>query len=170
MAATAEVRVFHGVTPTGTATTEVRHKRADNSTLDLLNQIPIPSSGVSRGWPKHFKLFFTTTPSTQISNLRWYMESRPTGWDGITLFAGLTASYAQAVVTDENALRPGLSDADLYTAAAPLVVAGGTILTNPSTGDGGVLQPYLQVQMTLTPTTTPGVKPARHGFFRYDES
>jgi hypothetical protein len=170
MAATAEVRVFHGASPTGQAVTEVRYKRADNSTVDLLNPLQIPASGVVRSWPKHFRLHFTTSPSSSIANLRWYLASRPTNWDGISVWVGLTASYLQGAVGDENAYRPGLVDGDVYTSASPLVITSGTVLSNPNTGDGGANQRYVQIQVTLNPLTTPGAKSARMAFYRYDES
>jgi hypothetical protein len=170
MAASAEVRVFHGSSPTGTAVTEVRYKRADNSTVDLLTQLQIPSAGVVRSWPKHFKVVFTTSPSVQISNLRWYLAARPSAWDGVSIWAGVTASYAQAVVTDENAIRPGLIDGDVYTSASPLMIAAGIVLSNPNTGDGGTAQSYLQAQATMNALVTPGVKAPRPSYYRYDEA
>ena len=168
MAATAQVNVYHGVDASSpAAVTEVRHKRADNSTLDLNNPVQIPSSGDNRGWPKQFKLEFTTTPNSQISNLRWYASASPSGWDGISLWAGTTPTYAQATAGDESALRPGLADADTYTSGSPLVINSGVVLSNPTTGVG--TQTFLQIQSTVNSTATPGAKTARQSFYRYDE-
>lgn len=176
MAATVKVYVFHGAgTTTDVSGIEVRYKQADNDTPDLSNPIPIPSSGVGYSYPKFMKLQWLTTPAQKIRNLRWYVDPVPvtgdpaTDWVGLTLWAGLTASYSVGVAGDTNALRAGLTaSADFWTVNNPLVIEPGDLLTNPSVGYGAT-QKFLQTQLAVIPSCLNGVKAARQTWYRWEE-
>lgn len=176
MAATPKIWSYHGAgggTTTDISGGEMRHKRADNDNVDLNSPIPIPSSGVAYGWPKHTKVSFLTSPNTRIYNLRWYLDPIPSGvdaaqdWVGMTLWVGITASYSQANSGDETVLRAGLASADNYPSASPLVINGVTVLGN-TTGLG--TQSFLLYQLAITNEATGGVKYPRSAWYRWEES
>jgi hypothetical protein len=166
-----------GGTPFDITSLEVRHKQADDDQLDLNAGVPIPpvGSGVDYyGYPKHWKISWTTTPQNKISNLRWYAADRPnTGdpaldWAGVTMWAGLTPTYSQGVGGDTTVLRAGLANADNYTSLAPLVINNGDVLLNPATGAG--TQQFLLTQISINETCLNGVKAVRQTYYRYLET
>jgi len=172
VAATIEIRSFHGAsgspTPTNIKDTEIRHKLADNDTADLNSPIPIPSSGTKYGWRKHTKLFVVSGLGTQIGNIRWFAAASPSDWAGtVSMFAGLKSSYTQGGSGDESAQVSGTANASLYDSTNPLTVNAATnaITANSSYGT----QDYVVQQIGVNSTATSGVKTARTCSYRYDE-
>lgn len=181
MSASVEVRYYTGASP-GSAGSDVigvtvRHKRADNATLDANSPIPKPASGENLGWRKHCKVNFLSTPSGAISNLRWFISgSVPTG---IKHYSKASASYnAQASVSDESGIsgftdtqpNKDANDETQRTSASPLVVNAGTVLSNPNTGEG--TQDYVLSQLGCKSTYAGGAGAFTpfSGNFRYAET
>lgn len=172
MAASAQSRYYHGSSPapgpdvTGTT---VRHKRADNDIQDLNNPLPVPNSGTAFAWRKSSKENFSTSPAGSITNLRWFISGAMA--TGLYLGAWLNALYTLGTdILDDNGVtgftdtapNQATNNASNYLAASPLTVQAGTVLTNPSTGEGaqsfvvsqlGVLSTYPGGPGVITPVT-----------------
>jgi hypothetical protein len=179
MATTVKLWSYHG-SGSGTTTDisggEFRHKRADNDTADLNSPIPIPPDGdIEYGWLKHSKVSWQTPPATRIFNLRWYLDPVPAGvdpaqdWVGVTMWIGITATYAQATATDENSLRAYVNNnAENYPSSSPFVINGTTVLSSGQTGVG--TQSFLCYQLAITAEATGGVIYPRTSWYRWEES
>lgn len=183
MAATVQTLYYTGATGSPAASADmtggsVRHKRADNNTVDATNPIPLPASGENFGWRKHSKINVTVTPAGSISNLRWFATVPPAG---INLYAWASATYTQGSLATDEAGITGFTDAgnkanNLVTAGqrsstTPLVLnAGGTILSNPTTGLG--TQDYVVTQMGVASTYAggPGAVTPVTITYRYSET
>jgi hypothetical protein len=172
LAAVVEVHSYHGATGSPSTSnvkdTEIRHKLADNDTVDLNNPVPIPAAGTKYGWRKHTRLFVASGIGSQIGNLRWFAGSAPGDWSGgVSLLAGTTPSYRQGSASDETAAIAGVADVDIYTSTSPLTVnaSAAAITQNSSYGS----QDYVNQQIGVASTATSGVKTARTCSYRFDE-
>jgi hypothetical protein len=90
VAATVEIRSFHGATPdagTNVASGSIRFKAADNDTVDANNPLAIPGAGTIYSYVKQLRFYAATTPSNQINNLKFYTDSS----NGFGTGVGLTA-------------------------------------------------------------------------------
>jgi hypothetical protein len=167
MSASSQTRYYHGSSPSPnpdcTGTT-VRHKRADNDIQDSNNPIPVPSSGIAFGWRKSSKENFASSPAGSISNLRWFVASA--FLTGLYFGAWLNAVYTQGSDAGDDAGVTGFTDttpnqttnnASNYLAASPLTVNAGTVLSNPSTGEGS--QSFVVTQMGVYSTYAAGPGP-----------
>lgn len=179
MAASTQIWVFTGAAAGTTANiknAELRMKRADNTTVDLANPVPIPASEptLNYSWRKHTKLAFGTLPNEEIRNLRWYAEDKAGlgTWSGITLFVGVTPSYTQGSSSDEATQVGGTNHAQNYLVGTPLTVNSGVVLTkttdlpNNPTGD---TQDYIVLQVAVGASASSGVTQQRDVFYRMDE-
>jgi hypothetical protein len=158
--------------------TTVRYKLADNDTQDSNNPILLPSSGLNLSWRKSSKVNYTTTPAGSITNLRWFLATALA--TGIRLFArvqipnqyivasaGDTAGIAGFTDTVPN---QNANDAVNYTASTPLTVNAGTVLSNPSTGEGS--QVFVETQASVGSTFAGGPGPISPWTmtYRYNET
>lgn len=179
MAATAEIRIYNG-SGGGTAGsdiigTTIRFKRADNQTQDLNNPIPLPTSGENLSWVKWSKIRWTTTPSGSITNLRFFVASPPSG---IKHYAWTNATYTQGSSSDESGVtgktdtqpNKDANDETTHTSGSPLVVNSGTVLSNPSTGEG--TQDFVAQQLGVLSTYAAGagVITSFQATYRYSET
>lgn len=177
MPASNKIWVRHGSgggTTTDVTAQELRYKRKDNSTVDLNDPVPIPSSGVNYSAAKFTQIAWLTTPTSSISNLRWYLEATPTNvdpaeaWDGVTMWVGITVGYLQSPDAPTGLVNGCTANADVYgTSANPIIVNSGTVLSNPSTGVG--TQPYVVTQLAINANCISGVKSARPWYYRWVE-
>ena len=174
MAASAQTRYYHGSSPSpGSDVTglTVRHKRADNDVQDANNPIPVPASGTTFGWRKWSKENFSTTPAGAITNLRWFIGGAMA--TGLYLGAWLQSTYplgGASDAADDNGVtgftdtgpNQSTNNASNYLSASPLTVNAGTVLSNPSTGEGsqsfvvsqmGVLSSYPGGPGPISPVT-----------------
>lgn len=97
MAATVEIRSFHGATPdsgTNVASGSVRFKQADNDTVDANNPIPIPAAGTNYSFVKQFRFYAATTPANTINNLKFYTDGANGFGTGVGMTASAPAAYA----------------------------------------------------------------------------
>jgi hypothetical protein len=153
----------------------MRHKLADNDTADLNNPIPVPSSGIKYGWRKMTKLRVASGLNSQISNLRWYaLTMNGTDWDNtVELYVGVTSNFITlGSASDESALLSGLTNANQYVLASPLVVCAGIVVTTTLANNGyGITanQAFVMHQIGVYANTASGVKSLRSTFYRYDE-
>jgi hypothetical protein len=170
MAATYQVDVFHGSGPSaGAWPSGGRFHRADTdpTTDGATTFIPIPTSGTNYSWRKSFKLNVTVAPTGVVSNLRFFSDGVSWG-TGITPYAKQKAAYTQATSSDNTALFDGTAvDLTTYTAASPLTINAGTVLT-ATTGYG--TQDYLVIQIGGITTVAAGTSTARTMTYRVDET
>lgn len=182
MAASASVRYYTGASP-GTASsdisgTTIRYKQADSAAQDSNNPLALPASGQTFSWRKSTKINFTTTPISSISNLRWFMSGAPP--PGINLYARAQVAgiYIQANSADQNGIsgftdtvgNQNANNATNYTSSTPLSVNGGTVLSNPNTGEG--TQAFVETQLSVSSTYSvgPGATAFGSATYRYTES
>jgi hypothetical protein len=182
MAASAQTRYYHGTSP-GVASGDVtgltvRHKLADNDIVDSNFPIPLPAAGLSFGWRKSSKVNFVSTPAGSITNLRWFISGGPPA--GIRFFARdqATGVYVVATAGDQAGIagftdtvgNQNANDAVNYTSGSPLTVNAGTVLSNPSTGEG--TQVFVETQMAVGSTYGGGPGPITpfQVTYRYSET
>jgi hypothetical protein len=186
MAASVQTRYYHGSSP-GVASSDVtgatvRHKLADNDIQDSNNPIPLPAAGMNLGWRKSSKVNFTTTPAGSITNLRWFISGGPPA--GIRFFARvqIAGQYIFATSNDQNGItnftdtvgNQNANDVALvpYNSSTPLTVQAGTVLSNPSIGEGGINQVFVETQLGVQSTYAGGPGPITpfQATYRYSET
>jgi len=182
VAASTQLRYYNGSSPSAgpdvTGTT-VRYKRADNQTQDSNNPLPLSATtSYVFTWRKQSKINFTTSPASNITNLRFFMSSVPP--TGIYFGAWLTNTYVQGSDAGDDNGVTGFTDttgnqatnnATNYTSSSPLTINSGTVLTNPSTGEGS--QEFLVTQMGCNSTYGGGpgpISPTIGLSYRYNET
>lgn len=171
MSAVVEVRTYHGAGPTsGNVTGQtIRMKRADDDTQDAAAPVPIPSSGTNYSWRKSLKIYATTGPDNSVENLRLFSDGTSLGV-GMTVYAKVASSYTQASATDEAGLLSGAVDVDTFTSVSPLTVQASQVLGPAEVGDGGANQDFLELQLAVLSTSSPGNSAAKTLTYRWDEN
>lgn len=102
MAATVEIRSYHGATPdsgTNVASGSIRFKAADNDTVDANNPLAIPSVTTIYSYLKQFRVYATTSPSNTINNLKFYSD----GANGFGTGVGLGAKTVTMITGTASA-------------------------------------------------------------------
>lgn len=180
MAASAQTRYYHGSSP-GSAGSDVtgatvRYKLADNDITDTNNPVPLPGTGLGFSWRKASKVNFVTSPAGAITNLRWFISGGPPA--NIRYFARSNAVYTQGSSADTSGItgftdtptNQNNNDATQYTVTSPLVVNAGTVLSNPSTGEGS--QNFVETQAAVNAAylAGPGPIPPFQVTYRYTET
>jgi len=163
----------------------LRFKTNDNTTIDSVDPVPIPSSGTNYSYWKQIYLYCDTAPDTQVDNVKFYTDGGGFG-TGITLNVGdefpthtnaSNAGYEVATgtsgttgneVTANHALVTGVTDAFTFTSSSPL--SGPTISEDSSVINAiGETTNYLVLQLAVISTATPGNKTDETLTFQYDE-
>jgi len=167
MAATIEIRSYHGASPgsgTDIAGGSFRFKQADNDTADANSPIPIPGAGTNYSFIKHFRFYAATTPDNIIDTLRWYTDGANGFGTGVGLNAKTEAGYTDPIALGAADMTGG-TDAFTLTSGSPLSITGS--ISNPSTGAFG---DYLKLQLTVASTAGQGTIPTETVTWQYDES
>ena len=165
----------------------LRFKTNDNTTIDAIDPVPVPSSGTNYSYWKQIYLKCDTAPDTQVDNIKFYTDGTGFG-TGITLNVGLqfptknsgsNAGYEVAStggtsgttgieLTSGHALVSTVASAFDYTQASPLT--GPTISEDSSIINAiGETSNYLILQVAVASTATPGNKTDETLTFQYDE-
>lgn len=178
MAATFDVEIDTGGTPTMASLTNLRFNEADDNDQDTGNPCQIPAAGTEYSYWKHIYLRCTGAPGTQCDNFKYYSDGSI--MDTGTLIKVSTDSpsvdndteYDQADGTNEMvANHTGVtSSADVngYT-------SGGSKLTlDLATGDSkidaiGEETDYLVFQAEIQSTASPGQMTSKTHTIQYDE-
>lgn len=176
MAATVNVREKNGTseTPTNKDGGTVRFKNADNATVDLNNPLIVPTSNTEYSYEKWLRMYIGATgPSSQITNLEFYMDGAK-GWQaGVKLWAITDSTFVTPAVPTEtndppqapvNGTPSAMSDAFGYTSATPLSLGAGPYST--TSADMGS---YLILVMEVEIGSTPELLTAEQATFEYDE-
>lgn len=145
MAATVQIIEKNGAGGAQTDKTggNIRFKKADNATVDLLNPMVKPASGSDWSFEKWLRLLVTGGAYTQISTIRAYTDGVSGFGAGISLWAKAVGAYATPALATSSA---GYANAFGYTSGAPLSLGAG-----PYTGTGEIgnhLVMALEVQST----------------------
>lgn len=148
-----------GGTPTDKTSGTVRHKNADNSTVDLNNPMVKPPSGSDWSFEKWLRLNVTGGTYTQITNVRAYTDGSA-GWSGVNLWWKAAASYATPA---EGSSSSGYANAFTYTSAAPLVLGAGPFTSTGEKGD------HLVSLMEVQSSAVGGVLASETITFAWDE-
>jgi len=170
MAATIEIRSYHGATPdsgTDVAGGSIRFKQADNDTVDANNPIPVPGAGTAYSYLKHLRFYASTTPDNVIDNLKFYSDGNNGYGTDVNNYVKTEIAYTDplALGADDMGSGEGYASIFEYTSGAPLSVSGE--ITNPSTGAFGS---YVKLQMTVGTTGEQGTTGSESITFEYDES
>lgn len=188
MAASSQTRYYHGSSP-GTASSDVtgltvRHQLSDSDVQNNAFPIPLPPgggpqvNGLNLAWRKSSKVNFVTSPAGAITNLRWFTSGViPTG---INFFARLQAAstYVMASASDQSGIsgftdtsgNQSANNAANFTSSAPLTVNAGTVLSNPSVGEGTQVVVETQLGVSSSYAGGPGPISAFQITYRYAES
>lgn len=172
MAATVSVKQATGAGPTNTTITNLRFKTADDSSgTDTTYPLIKPTSGTNYSYVAWVRLNADTTPTTSISNVKFYTDGTSNYGTGVTVKGITTASYSQATGTQgttgdlSSTVYTSGTDIFTYTSASPLSVTG--TISNPSTG---IITNYVAMQMALSTSVSAGTLSAETFTWRYDES
>lgn len=140
------------------------------------NPIPIPTAGTNYSYWAALRADCTVTPTTSVSNLRWYFDGTNSSPAGVTWKAQEATAYVQATGTSGTTglqLTVGnyatLTGAPVdpfanFTVATPKSIAGS--IANPSTGPFGS---WFVVQLEVASTCgTTGAITAETASMVYD--
>ncbi len=167
MAATVEIRSFHGATPdagTNVSASSLRFKNADNSSVDSLDPLNVPTSGTIFSFLKQLRFFVSVTPSNTIDTLEVFTDGTNGLGTGVAMELKTEAGYTDPIALGAADMGSG-TDAFTFDSGSPLAVTG--FVDNPTTG---VFGDYLKAQINVTTTASVGTTPAENLSFKYDES
>lgn len=142
-----------GGTPTDKTGGSVRLKKADNSTVDLLNPLVKPASGSDWSFEKWLRLNVTGGTYSQISAIRAYTDGSSGLGTGVNLWARAVTAYSTPV---QGTASTGYANAFTYTSGAPLSLGAGPFTGTGERGDHLVLLAEVQAAAAggLTPSET----------------
>lgn len=162
MPATAQIIEKNGAGGTATDKTSgsVRLKKADNSTVDLLNPLVKPVAGSDWSFEKWLRLNITGGTYTQISNLKAYTDGANGLGTGVTLWAKASAAYTTPVQGSSSA---GYIAVFTYTSGSPLSLGAGPFTGTGEKGD------HLVLLVEIVNTVTGGLTPSETITFAWDE-
>lgn len=172
MAATMLVQEKNGAGETATNKTAgtVRHKNADNATVDTANPLIKPASGQEYSYQKWLRLNVSGT-FTQVSNLKVYTDGANGLGTGVKLWWITAAAYSTPVIPNESLDPPqhastNMTNAFSYTSAAPLSLGAGPFDNTALPKDIGS---YLISVMEVETTAAQGITPGETITFAWDE-
>lgn len=162
MAATVQIIEKNGAGGTATDKTSgnVRFKKADNSTVDLVNPLVKPSSGNDFSFEKWLRLNVTGGTYSAISNIRAYSDGSNGLGTGVSLYGKAVASFAtpaQATATT------GYTDFFTYTSGSSLSLGAGPFTGTGEKGD------HLVMMMMIDNTVAGGLTPSETLTLAWDE-
>ncbi len=168
MAATTSIKEVNGASPgTPTSITELIFCSKDLYNPGNSWGILIPNSGYNYSFRKTIYLNADTTPTTQITNVKFYCDGS-IDWTGVEVFIGTMTTYSQATGTDGEGANQDANCTDNienYTSSSPYSLTG--TLSNPDTGK--IHDDYLVLQAQASNSALPTTA-AETFTFRYDES
>lgn len=162
MPATVQIVEKNGAGGTTTDKTggNVRLKKADNSTVDLVNPLVRPASGSDWSFEKFLRLLITGGTYSQITNVRAYTDGASGLGTGVNLWAKAQAAYSTPV---QGAASTGYVNAFTLTSAAPLSLGAGPFTGTGERGD------HLVLLGEVTSLASGGLTPSESVTFAWDE-
>lgn len=165
MPATVQIQEINGVGATATDKTSgtIRFKNADNATVDTVNPMVKPTSGVDWSYKKWLAFNVTAGTYTSITNIRAYSDGA-NGWTGANMWAkAVTSTYSTPA---EETTSTGYANFFGYTANGALTVGGAGGATYSSTGIKGF---YVEMAMEVLSTSGAGTLAGESMVFAFDE-
>lgn len=152
MAATVQIIEKNGAGPTTTDKTggSVRMKKADNSTVDLVNPLVKPTSGSDWSFEKWLRLSVTGGTYSQITNIKAYTDGSSGLGTGVNLWAKAVSTYATPA---QGTSSTGYANLFGYTSGSALSLGAGPYTSTGEKGDHLVL--LAEVQSTASGGLTP---------------
>lgn len=162
MAATVQILEKNGAGPTTTDKTggSVRMKKADNSTVDLVNPLVKPPSGSDWSFEKWLRLNVTGGSYSQITNVKAYTDGSSGLGTGVNLWAKAVSSYATPA---QGTASTGYANAFTYTSGAALSLGAGPFTSTGEKGD------HLVLLAEVTSAAAGGLTPSETVTFAWDE-
>jgi len=162
MAATVQIieKTGAGGTPTDKTSGTIRFKNADDATVDLVNPMVKPPSGVDYSFEKWLRMNVTGGSYSQITDLVAYMDGANGLGTGVTLYAKAVSSFATPA---EATSTSGYTNAFSYTSGSPLSLGAGPFTSTGEKGDHCVMM------LTVADTAAGGVTPSETLTFAWDE-
>lgn len=174
-------------TDTDALSPNLRFKTADDATIDAINPIPIPTTGVNNSFWKQIYIEVTTGTFTQIDNVQFYTDTTNFG-TGIATFvgdqvavknSGSNAGYDVAtgvVGTGGDAMETGANKHTDLTSRTDAFSFGTACTKAITISEAGTLinatgesTDYLICQMEVGTTAGPGNLADETWTFQYDE-
>jgi len=161
MAATVQILEKNGAGPTTTDKTSgtVRHKNADDATVDLNNPMVKPGAGSAWSFEKWLRFNVSGGTYSQITNIKAYTDGA-NGWTGVNLWWKAVTSYATPA---EGSSSAGYADAFTYTSGSPLTLGAGPYTSTGEKAD------HLVSLMEVTSSAVGGVLAAETLTIAWDE-
>jgi len=161
MAATVQILEKNGAGPTTTDKTSgtVRHKNADDATVDLNNPMVKPGAGSDWSFEKWLRFNVSGGTYSQITNIKAYTDGA-NGWTGVNLWWKAVTSYATPA---EGSSSAGYADAFTYTSGSPLTLGAGPYTSTGEKAD------HLVSLMEVTSSAVGGVLAAETLTIAWDE-
>lgn len=162
MAATVQIVEKNGAGGTQTDKTSgsIRFKNADNATVDLVNPMVKPASGLDYSFEKWLRANVSGGTYSQITNLKAYMDGSSGLGTGVDLYAKAVATFATPA---EATATTGYTNAFAYTSGSPLSLGVGPFTSTGEKGD------HLVMMLTVGPTASGGVTPSETLTLAWDE-
>lgn len=161
MAATVQIVEKNGAGGTATDKTSgtIRHKNADNATVDLVNPMVKPLSGSDWSFEKWIRFNVDSGTYTEITNIRAYTDGT-NSWTGVNLWWKAVASYSTPA---EGTSSTGYTNAFSYTSGSPLTLGAGPFTGTGQKGD------HLVSLMEVTTSAVGGVLSGETMTIAWDE-
>ena len=178
-----QIHRLTGAGPTGTDITSINTRlnaEDAHSTADTDNPVLVPAAGTNYSFWANIRLYFDSTGTGTINNIKWYTDGANGLGTGIGLVIALAGVYGQASGTDGETgdeltvanygngstdLTEEPTDAFAFTSASPKSLAGS--VTDPEDeyfGDIAV------IQATVGTTAGAGASNQETMTFRYDST
>ena len=164
MPAVVEIRSAHGGTDgspgSENAVTSVRFKSADNDTADTNNPLVRPSSGTNYSFEKWIRLYVTTAPDNNLTNLRFHRASG-------TPSTGISDYYGE--VSQATGYKVPVGTLSSY-ATNPVPTTATTLTNDNGTFTGtGHYGPWIVLQWRVASNASPGTQNTLTYRFTFDE-
>lgn len=143
----------------------IRFKKADNTTVDTSDPIPVPSAGSEYSYSKTVRPYMEAPPDTEVGNLRWYTEGIGFGTGIAVNVRSLGVTWAANIVTEMT----GGSDLFGYVEATPLDGDGVDVGPFDPADDESYIGDLIRMQMVVGATASSGTLAAKSLTMAYDE-
>lgn len=162
MAATVQLIEKNGAggTPTDKTGGNIRMKKADNSTVDLVNPLVKPPSGSDWSFEKWLRLNITGGSFSQISNVRAYTDGSSGLGTGINLWGKAVSSYTTPA---QGSSSTGYGNMFSYNSGSPLSLGAGPFTGTGEKGD------HLVLLAEVTAAASGGLTPSESVTVAWDE-
>lgn len=162
MAATVQIVEKNGAGGTQSDKTSgsIRFKNVDNSTVDLVNPMVKPPSGVDYSFEKWLRLYVSGGSYSQITDIKAYMDGANGLGTGVLLYAKAVTAYATPA---EATSTSGYTNAFSYTSGSPLTLGAGPYTSTGEKAD------HLVMMLTVDNTCSGGVTPSETLTLAWDE-